>query len=276
MVNPDGAERFTRRTALNIDMNRDALRLATPEARALKSLRDEIRPSFGFNLHDQDPRYTVGTTGRLTAIALLAPPFDASGADNAVRSRARRLAAVLAQALATQIPGHVAKWDDTFEPRAFGDNVQRWGTSTVLIESGGWKNDPEKMYLRKLNAAALLTSFLVIGEGTFENASPDAYDELQQNMRFGYDLILRNCPVRSTSSNEIYRVDVALNREERPDRAGGNRTDRWVVEDVGDLHTFTAYSSLDLTGTEVDPSLTIIDAEFSPEKLKSLIPRFEP
>ena len=31
MLNPDGAERFQRRTASDIDMNRDALRLQTPE-----------------------------------------------------------------------------------------------------------------------------------------------------------------------------------------------------------------------------------------------------
>ncbi|MFN3694230.1 MAG: M14 family zinc carboxypeptidase, partial [Ignavibacterium sp.] len=35
MVNPDGAERFQRRNALSIDLNRDANRLQTPEAKIL-------------------------------------------------------------------------------------------------------------------------------------------------------------------------------------------------------------------------------------------------
>ena len=38
MLNPDGAERFERRNAQSIDINRDALRLQTPEGKALKAL----------------------------------------------------------------------------------------------------------------------------------------------------------------------------------------------------------------------------------------------
>jgi len=54
MLNPDGAERFTRRTAQMIDMNRDASALATPEAKILKSTHDMYQPEYGFNLHDQE------------------------------------------------------------------------------------------------------------------------------------------------------------------------------------------------------------------------------
>ena len=78
MLNPDGAERFQRRTAESIDMNRDALMLRTPEARILKETRDTYRPHFAFNLHDQDPRYSVGQTQNVSAIALLAPAYDQS------------------------------------------------------------------------------------------------------------------------------------------------------------------------------------------------------
>ncbi|NUN94208.1 MAG: peptidase M14, partial [Verrucomicrobiae bacterium] len=46
MLNPDGAERFQRRTSQGIDMNRDALRLQTPEARVLKSV-DDVRRELG-------------------------------------------------------------------------------------------------------------------------------------------------------------------------------------------------------------------------------------
>ena len=47
------------------------------------------------------------------------------------------------------IPGHIGRYSDDYEPRAFGDNFQTWGTSTILIETGGWKGDPEKQFLRK-------------------------------------------------------------------------------------------------------------------------------
>src|SRR5690606_14980730 len=42
MLNPDGAERFQRQNAAGVDVNRDARRLQTPEARTLKGLRDSI------------------------------------------------------------------------------------------------------------------------------------------------------------------------------------------------------------------------------------------
>src|SRR5690606_33974317 len=73
LVNPDGAARFQRRNAQGIDINRDARALATPERRALKSLRDRIKPDLGFNLHDQRPGYRAGDSDRGVAIALLAP-----------------------------------------------------------------------------------------------------------------------------------------------------------------------------------------------------------
>src|SRR5690606_22754694 len=62
MVNPDGAEVFQRRNALGIDVNRDALRLQSPEGRTLKRVRDSLEASFGFNLHDQSRYYNAERT----------------------------------------------------------------------------------------------------------------------------------------------------------------------------------------------------------------------
>src|SRR5436190_13233465 len=53
MLNPDGAARFQRRTAQGIDLNRDALAQRTPEARILTDLQRQLKPDYGFNLHDQ-------------------------------------------------------------------------------------------------------------------------------------------------------------------------------------------------------------------------------
>ncbi len=60
MLNPDGAEVYRRENAQSIDINRDALNLATPEGRLLKQLRDRHQPILGFNLHDQNRRRTAG------------------------------------------------------------------------------------------------------------------------------------------------------------------------------------------------------------------------
>jgi len=50
MLNPDGAERYTRRNVQDIDINRDAQRLQTPEGNILKAIRDSVQADWGFNL----------------------------------------------------------------------------------------------------------------------------------------------------------------------------------------------------------------------------------
>ncbi|MEK6650656.1 MAG: M14 family zinc carboxypeptidase [Bacteroidota bacterium] len=272
MLNPDGAERFTRRTAQRIDMNRDALRLESPEARTLKSVRDQFAPEFGFNLHDQDPRYTVGFTRRMTGIALLAPPVDESRTDNEVRKRAKHVAAGIAVTLHELIPGAIAKWDDAFEPRAFGDNIQRWGTSTVLIESGGWPGDKEKMHLRKMNFVALVEALRLIADGSWSTTPLDAYESLPFNMKLGCDILITNAQIRPSLAAPPARVDVAVNVDETSEN-GEPTTVKATIIDVGDLSLFTGYEVIDAKGAEVDSLLVKVDKVLTPEQLKSLIPR---
>ncbi|HEX7580113.1 MAG TPA: hypothetical protein VF580_08940, partial [Thermoanaerobaculia bacterium] len=64
------------RNAQEIDINRDALHLATPEGRFLKSVRDRYAPMIGFNLHNQGPLVAAGRSGDQAAISLLSVPFD--------------------------------------------------------------------------------------------------------------------------------------------------------------------------------------------------------
>jgi hypothetical protein len=87
MLNPDGAEIFQRENAVGVDVNRDAAKLATPEARALKALRDSIKPQFGFNLHDQGGRILSGRSGRQVGIALLAPAANETADYSGARAK---------------------------------------------------------------------------------------------------------------------------------------------------------------------------------------------
>jgi hypothetical protein len=50
-VNPDGLAHHTRRTALDLDPNRDGFTLATPEARAVMHVTDLVRPTLTVHLH---------------------------------------------------------------------------------------------------------------------------------------------------------------------------------------------------------------------------------
>jgi len=240
MLNPDGAELFQRENAAGVDINRDARRLVTPEARALKALRDKLQPQFGFNLHDQGARTRAGTNGAQAAIALLAPPFNYSRGYNDVRSRARLVAAVLAPTLAKEIPGRIAKYDDSFNPRAFGDLMQQWGTSTVLIESGALPRDPQKQRLRALHVGAILLALDAIGTGEYASADPAAYEGLPYNTGGANDLLILGGQLVLPGQAPIF-VDIAINYDDPVARTGGR------VRDVGDLQGSSAIDTANAT-----------------------------
>ena len=62
MLNPDGAQRYTRRNAQGIDINRDALHLQTPEGRAPEgAARSRSSRCLGFNLHNQNGQTSAGS-----------------------------------------------------------------------------------------------------------------------------------------------------------------------------------------------------------------------
>jgi hypothetical protein len=258
MVNPDGAERYQRRNAQDVDINRDGMALQTPEARILKAVRDEFCPQFGFNLHDQDPRFAVGKSDRIAAIALLAPAYDEAQSTNEVRRQAKLLAASLAEIISHIVLGHVSRYDESFDPRAFGDAMQSWGTSTVLVESGGWLNDPEKEYLRKLNAIGLLAACYAIATGEFRNADIAVYESLPENNKNVFDITIKNASYNSAGSPFPVRIDVGINIEEQLD--GETREVRRVpkIVDIGDLTPFQSFRTIDAHGRFLSiPSLAI-------------------
>jgi hypothetical protein len=246
MLNPDGAERFQRENAVGVDINRDARRLSTAEAKVLKAVYDRMKPDFGFNLHDQNARTRVGRTGPQAAIALLAPAADSGRSWGPTRSRARLVAAGLVADFDSQLPGRVSKYDDAFNPRAFGDLMAAWGTSTILIESGAMPNDPDKQGLRRLNAAAIIRTLDAIATKSYEQADPNAYDQLQYNTGGAYDLLVRGGRLVVPGLAPVV-ADVAVNFEDAVARTGGR------VREVGDLAGVVAVDTIDATGSFLHP-----------------------
>jgi len=262
MLNPDGAERFQRRTATDIDMNRDALRLQTPEGALLKSLQQTLKPLVGFNLHDQNPRYSVGKTGKQAVVSFLATAYDEDRNINDVRQRSMQLILGMNRALQQFVPGQVARYDDEFEPRAFGDNIQKWGTTLILIESGGFKGDPEKMTIRRLNFVAILTALKAIADGSYkqENSAEQViaqYQAIPENGRALFDVLIRNATVMREGRPVM--IDVGINHNEANTASASAFYYKSSVEDIGDLSTFYGLEEIDATGLTLVPAYTYAD-----------------
>jgi hypothetical protein len=269
MLNPDGAERFTRRNAQGIDINRDAKRQQSPEGRLLKKIRDDYSPEYGFNLHDQDPRTTSSPAGTQVTISLLAPAFDASQKDNEVRFRAKLVAAELVDIFSRYINGHIGLYDDTYEPRAFGDNIQSWGTSTILIESGGWPDDPEKMYIRKLNCIALLAVLYSIATDHYKNADVSRYELLPRNGKSLYDIVLEGVMLKYENGLPQTMVDIGINIPNRNGDLNGMRRGRIV--DIGDLSTQPAQQRMKGRGAALPGEKIVMENIIDVDELIKII-----
>ncbi|PRD48101.1 M14 family zinc carboxypeptidase [Sphingobacterium haloxyli] len=244
MLNPDGAERFIRRNAQYVDLNRDARANHTVEAKLLRRMAEEIKPNYGFNLHDQSIYYNVPGTKNPVTIAMLAPAYNADREVNDVRKGAMQLIVGMNNLLQQYIPDAVAKYDDTYSPRGFGDNFQAWGASTVLIESGGLKGDPEKQEIRRFNFAIILNALLEIAQGSYKKYDYKAYDKIPFNASQLHDVVIRQVDL-GTDSVPL-KTDIAIRRAELT--VERDYCVRGWIEDIGDLEGTYGYDELDAGG----------------------------
>lgn len=252
MLNPDGAEVWQRRNALDIDINRDARNLATPEGRILATIGKKLKPDFGFNLHDQSVYYTAGSTQHPATISFLAPAYNYEKDMNDVRKRATQLILTLNRALQQKAPGNVAKYDDEHDPRCFGDNFQGWGTSTILIESGGYGGDPEKQFIRKLNFHALVTALETIAKKSYTLEDLAAYDAIPENSRFLYDLVLRNVSIER--AGQSYTSNLGINRAQIKKPDFRSVYFRGSIDEIGDMDRQFGYEDRDVKSLSFTPA----------------------
>ena len=249
MLNPDGAEVFQRRNALGIDINRDALRLQSPEGRTLKRVRDSLDATFGFNLHDQSTYYNAERTEKPASISYLATAYNYEKDINEVRASAMKVIVFMNDIIQKYAPGQVGRYNDDFEPRAFGDNIAKWGTSLILIESGGYANDVEKQEIRKLNYVSILSALYTIANKSYLDIPIEDYEKIPHNDRKLFDLKIEN--VSFEINGKDYILDLGINRQEI-DLEGHNQFYyKSTIIDQGDLSTYYGYETFDASGYKI-------------------------
>jgi hypothetical protein len=255
MLNPDGAERFQRRNAQSIDVNRDARRLQTPEGRALKALRDRVQPTVGFNLHNQSWRTSVGRPPKPASISLLSVASDEARSENAGRKLTRQLCAVIRDALEPFASGQIGRYDDEFEVRAFGDNITLWGTPVVLIETGPWPSQEPEPALVRLNFIALVSALDALATGQVERADPRRYDSLPMNESRMFYVLVRNVTLISGSGVPPFTADIGIAANRRVQVVEGRRQIQMAlsIDDLGDLGTMGGLRTIDGSGMTAVP-----------------------
>jgi len=255
MLNPDGAERFQRRNAQGIDINRDALRLQTPEGRTLKAVRDRLQPRVGFNLHNQAWRTSVGDPPKPASISLLSVAFDEARSGSEGRTLTKKICAVIRDALEPFASGQIGRYDDEFEVRAFGDNLTLWGTPVVLIETGPWPAAEPDPALVRLNFVAILSALDALATGSVNRAQPERYESLPVNETAELYVVVRNATVINGEGVPPYIADIGIAATRRVREAEGQRQVQiaTTVDDMGDLRTIGALRTIDATGMTAVP-----------------------
>ncbi len=257
MINPDGARRYQRRNAQGIDINRDALLLQSPEGRALKALRDRLQPKLGFNLHNQSWRTAAGKTGKPASFALLPVAFDEARTMTPGRLLAKKTCAVMRDALEAFAPGQVARYDDEFEVRAFGDNITRWGTPVVLLETGPFGGPKPDEDVVRLNFVALMSALDAVASGRVHDADPARYESLPVNDSGLFSVLVRGAAIVTGTGIAPFIGDVGIGalRAVRGEIDGDREFVQVLrVDDLGDLRAFSALETIDAVGMCLAPA----------------------
>lgn len=255
MLNPDGAERFQRRNVQGIDINRDALRLQTPEGRALKALRDRLHPQVGFNLHNQGWGTAVGNPPKPASISLLSVAHDEKRTMSPGRTLTTKLCAVIRDSLEPFASGQLGRYDDEFEVRAFGDNITLWGTPVVLIETGPWPSEEPDPQLIRLNFIAIMSALDALATGAVHKADPKRYDSLPINESGLLYVLVRNATVINGGAIAPFIADIGISGNRRVRTTDGRREMQVVtsISDLGDLRTAGALRVIDASGMTAVP-----------------------
>lgn len=206
ILNPDGAFYYTRVNANQVDLNRDSIHLSQPESKILRNLLDEIQPDFAFNLHDQRSIFGVGETGQSAAISFLAPAYNEERELNETRKKAIQLIVAMNEVVQQIIPGHVGRFDDSYNINCIGDYAQTRGIPTVLIEAGHLGTDYQRENTREIVAVSLLRVLDSMATNRYKDSAIDSYFLLPENTKNFCDVGVKNVNILSLGRKFIVNI----------------------------------------------------------------------
>ncbi len=255
MLNPDGAERYTRENANKIDLNRDAQNRSQLEIRALFKVFDDFKPNLCLNLHDQRSIFSAGKKNKSAIISFLSPSADENKTITPARQLSMQLIANMAIKLDKQIREHIGRYDDEFNLNCVGDTFQSMEVPTILIEAGHFPEDYQRENTREYIFHSLLYLFNSINLTKDSLPEVSAYFSIPENKKLFYDILIKNVKI----SNKIESLDVVIQYEEQL----VNKKIVFIpkIVRIEDLNGFYGHKTFDALGEKIqinnDESLKI-------------------
>jgi hypothetical protein len=246
ILNPDGAERYTRLNANEIDLNRDAQDLSQPESIVLRSAYNKFQPDYCFNLHGQRTIFGVGDSGVSATLSFLSPSHNEQRSLTAQRRSAMGVIAKINDLLQIEIPSGIGRYDDGFNLNCVGDTFQNLGVPTILYEAGHYLKDYNREEARRFIFIALIKGLQVISMGVDDLNYKD-YFEIPENCKCFYDIIIRNARVLD---QETELTDIAIQYKEV--LKANNIEFTAVIETISKLDEFYGHKEIEAKGALVE------------------------
>lgn len=190
ILNPDGAEFYTRENSNGIDLNRDAKILSQTESIVLRKIYDNVKPQICLNLHDQRTIYGL-KNGLPATVSFLSPSANKERSLTPSRKVAMEHIVRMNAMLQKYIPGQVGRYKDSFNENCVGDTFQMDGTPTILFEAGHYSKDYNREKTREYIFYGFLSLF-GITEKIENDINFEDYFSIPENQKNFKDFILRN------------------------------------------------------------------------------------
>ena len=158
MLNPDGANQYTRVNANGVDLNRDAALLTQPESKVLRTVYNNFAPHYCFNLHGQRTIFGF-PTGKSSIMSFLTPAADQTRALNDQRALSMHVVSKIEKLLSSELKGNIGRYDDGYNINCTGDTYQTLGTPTILFEAGHYPGDYQREKTRSYFFSAIIAGF---------------------------------------------------------------------------------------------------------------------
>lgn len=243
MLNPDGSEKWTRRNALDIDLNRDFNQESSLEIKILKQLIETGNYDYALNLHDQRTIFTTDGIHPAT-LSFLSPSENIEREITQTRKKSMAIIAFIYNRLDIKLKNQIGRYTDEFYPNSVGDNLMKMGIPTILFEGGHFQNDYIRNETRKFYTIALYYAISGMIELKDSTENFETYFEIPENRETHFDVIYRNVKL-NTDFHCI--LDVAI--QFREEYKGGDEIEFTpIVVEVGDLGKKKGWKEIDCTG----------------------------
>ena len=241
-LNPDGADLYTRRNAMDIDINRDFIQETSSEIKVLKNEVNTNVYKCLFNLHDQRTIFNIQNTEYPSTLSLLAPVPNNRKELTQSRKYSIEIVSYIYKSLQMYI-NNIAKFSDEFYPLATGDNFQKQGTPILLFECGHSENDYLRENTRKITALGILSALFKTAELDDKKINSenclDIYNSIPNNDNKALDIIYKDVCVSNGTEN--FYTDIGVQYAEVLNTKDGKIDFIPKIHEIGDLSNYFGY-----------------------------------